>query len=112
MAKGWIKIRTSAPSKETIKDIDAVVIVAMKDMDDTVASKVSIMSSETMTAREALVHALPAIADKLRSFGRCGQPVCETCDHVFKIAYGIDALVGVVPAESAGAATIISNARH
>lgn len=95
MAKGWIKIKTSAPSKEEIKDIDAAVIVALRDLDDSVGSKVAIMSSEEMSAREALVHALPAIADKLRSFGKCSQPGCEACDYVFRIADGIDALTNV-----------------
>lgn len=112
MAKGWIKIRTSAPSKEIIKDIDAVVIVAMKDLDDTVAAKVSIMSSEDMNAREALIHALPAIAEKIRSFGKCSQPNCAACDNVFRIANGIDALTGAVSVEDGGDASIISNARH
>ena len=95
MAKGWIKIRTSTPSSEKITGIDAAVIVALRDMDDSIGGKISIMSSEAIGLREALIHALPVIADKIRSFGRCGEPGCETCDNAFRIADGIDALVDV-----------------
>jgi hypothetical protein len=112
MGKGWVKIKTSIPSKETLKDIDAAVIVAMRDDDDSIGSKVSIMSSEALGAREALIYALPAIADKIRSFRRCGMPGCEACDEAFRIADGIDALVGVSSSIVSENDAMVSKAKH
>ena len=112
MAKGWIKIRTSTPSSEKITGIDAAVIVALRDMDDSIGGKISIMSSEAIGPREALIHALPVIADKIRSFGRCGEPGCETCDNAFRIADGINALTGVIRLLASEDGSLASKALH
>ena len=112
MTKGWIKIKTSIPSSEKITNIDAAVIVSLRDMDDSIGSKVSIMSSEALGAREALIYALPAIADKIRSFGRCGEPGCEACDNAFRIADGIDAITGIEPRIVRGNDGNISPVKH
>jgi hypothetical protein len=111
MAKGWIKIKTSIPSSEKITGIDAAVIVSLRDLDDNICSSVSIMSSNEIGAREALVNALPAIADKLRSFGRCGEPGCEACDHAFRIAATLDAITGITAVAPEDAA-MASMAKH
>jgi hypothetical protein len=112
MGKGWIKIRSSIPSKLTIEDIDAAVIVALRDMDDSVGSNVSIMSSAEIGQREALIHALPAIAGKIRSLGRCSVPGCEACDHAFRIADGIDAITGVESRTVLEGAAMASTVKH
>lgn len=111
MAKGWIKIKTSIPSSEKITGIDAVVVVALRDDGDIVGSKVSIMSSEAIGAREALVHALPAIAGKIRSLGRCDEPRCEACDNAFRIADALDAITGISAVAPEDAA-MVSVAKH
>jgi hypothetical protein len=81
-------------------------------LDDSVDSKVSIMSSETMGSRSALIFALAPIADKIRSFGRCGMPGCEACDEAFRIADGIDALVDVSSSIVSENDAMVSKAKH
>ena len=92
MGKGFITIKTSAPSSETIKDIDAAVVVVLQDKGDQTFAKISVLSTAAMDERMALIHALQPIANKIRSFGRC-CPKCEGCAIAIRIADGVDALI-------------------